>query len=66
MVALGGCIMEPMRQEIVADFSRVEPMDASLEVDDRNVFDSAIGIVVGLGLGLLSWGVIVVLWLTLS
>ena len=57
--------MEPMRQEIVADFSRVEPMDTSLEVDDRNVFDSAIGIVVGLGLGLLSWGVIVVLWLTL-
>lgn len=57
--------MEPLRQEIVVDFSRVEPMSASLEVEDRNAFDSAVGIVVGLVLGLLSWGVIAVLWLTL-
>jgi hypothetical protein len=57
--------MEPMRQEIVVDFSPVEPMNGSLEVEDGNAFDSAIGIVVGLSLGLLSWGVIVVLWLTI-
>ena len=40
-------------------------MSASLEVEDRDAFDSAVGIVVGLVLGLLSWGVIAVLWLTL-
>ena len=57
--------MEPLRQELVVDFSRVEPMNASLEVEDRDAFDSAVGIVVGLVLGLLSWGVIAVLWLTL-
>ena len=57
--------MEPMRQEIVVEYPGVETGMGSLEVEDRNAFDSAIGIVVGLGLGLLSWGVIVVLWLTL-
>lgn len=57
--------MEPMRQEIVVDFPQVETGNGSLEVEDGNAFDSAIGIVVGLGLGLLSWGVIVVLWLTI-
>ncbi len=57
--------MEPMRQEIVVDFTQVERMNGSLEVEDGNAFDSAIGIVVGLSLGLLSWGVIVVLWLTI-
>ena len=55
--------MELMRQEVVADFPRVDPVQAALEVEDRNAFDSAIGIVVGLGLGLISWAVIVALWL---
>lgn len=58
--------MEPLRQEIIADFPRAESMSGSFEVDDGNAFDSAIGIVVGLSLGLLSWGVIVALWLTFA
>lgn len=56
--------MEPMRQEVIVDFPQVETGKGTLEVEDSNAFDSAIGIVVGLGLGLLSWSVIVVLWLT--
>ena len=57
--------MVPMRQRIVVDFPGANSMEPSIEVEDRGPFDSAIGIVVGLGLGLVSWGVIVALWLAL-
>ena len=55
--------MEPMRQEFVAEFPQVDSIEASLEGEDKSAFDSAIGIVVGLGLGLLSWALIVAIWL---
>ena len=57
--------MEPMRQEIVVDYPNNQRSQALFEVEDRSAFDSAVGVVVGLALGLISWGLIAAVWLTL-